>query len=215
MTDNPVLDQLRDAAVVAVLRAPDADGALRAVDALVAGGVTGIEITYSTPDALSVISTLDERYGAEIVLGAGTVRTPTDATDAVAAGARYLVSPGTTDELAAAMLGTGVTVLLGALTPSEVMRVSGLGAHAVKIFPASLGGPAYLRALRAPFPDLSFVPTGSVNPGNIAEWLASGALAAGAGGELCGAADIAAGRFAEITDRAAEFTAAVATWRNS
>ena len=117
-----VLERLRAAAVVAVLRAPDADGALRAVDALVAGGVTGIEVTYSTPDAPKVIRELAQRYGEQIVLGAGTVRTPAEATDAVAAGARYLVSPGTTDELAAAMLGTGATVLLGALTPSEVMR---------------------------------------------------------------------------------------------
>src|SRR6476659_9852458 len=167
MTD--VLESLRAAAVVAVLRAPDADGALRAVDALVAGGVIGIEVTYSTPDAPKVIETLAQRYGEQIVLGAGTVRSPAEATDAVAAGARYLVSPGTTDELAAAMLDTGATVLLGALTPSEVMRVSGLGAHAVKIFPAGLGGPAYLRALRAPFPDLAFVPTGGVNPDPLPE----------------------------------------------
>jgi len=213
MTD--VLESLRAAAVVAVLRAPDADGALRAVDALVAGGVTGIEVTYSTPDAPKVIETLAQRYGEQIVLGAGTVRTPAEATDAVAAGARYLVSPGTTDELAAAMLDTGATVLLGALTPSEVMRVSGLGAHAVKIFPAGLGGPAYLRALRAPFPDLAFVPTGGVNPDTLPEWLSAGATAAGAGGELCSARDIADARFADITARAARFTAAVATWRSA
>ena len=213
MTD--VLESLRAAAVVAVLRAPDADGALRAVDALVAGGVTGIEVTYSTPDAPKVIETLAHRYGEQIVLGAGTVRTPAEATDAVAAGARYLVSPGTTDELAAAMLDTGATVLLGALTPSEVMRVSGLGAHAVKIFPAGLGGPAYLRALRAPFPDLAFVPTWGVNPDTLPEWLSAGAPAAGAGGELCSARDIAAARFADITARAARFTAAVATWRSA
>ena len=114
---------------------------------------------------------VDSAFVAWGLLGAGTVRTPAEAIDAVAAGARYLVSPGTTDELAAAMLDTGATVLLGALTPSEVMRVSGLGAHAVKIFPANLGGPAYLRALRAPFPDLAFVPTGGVNPDTLPEWL--------------------------------------------
>jgi 2-dehydro-3-deoxyphosphogluconate aldolase/(4S)-4-hydroxy-2-oxoglutarate aldolase len=110
------------------------------------------------------------------------------------------------------MLATGATVLLGALTPSEVMWVSGLGAHAVKIFPANLGGPAYLRA---PFPDLAFVPTGGVNPETLAEWLSAGAVAAGAGGELCSARDIADARFADITARAARFTAAVAAWRSS
>lgn len=208
-----VLEQLRTAAVIAVLRAPDAAGALRAVDALVAGGVTGIEVTYSTPDAPAVIETLAGRYGDRIVLGAGTVRTPAEATAAVDAGATYLVSPGSTDELAEAMLRTGATVLLGALTPSEVMAVSGLGAHAVKIFPASLGGPAYLRALRAPFPELAFVPTGSVRPDNIGEWLDAGAVAAGAGGELCSAKDIATGRFDRITEHATRFTAAVTAWR--
>lgn len=209
------LEQLSMAVVVAVLRAPDTVSALRGVDALVAGGVTGIEITYSTPDAPSVISRIDQRYGDRVVLGAGTVRTPKQAREAVDAGARFLVSPGTTDELADAMLATGVPVLLGALTPSEVMHVAELGAHAVKVFPASLGGPAYLRALRAPFPDVPFVPTGGVNVANLAEWLEAGAVAVGAGGELCSTADLAAGRFSEVEDRAREFAKAVGQWRDA
>lgn len=215
MTKTALLDALAEAAVVAVLRAPDAESALRGVDALVAGGVVGIEITYSTPDALSVIAEIGERYGDRLVLGAGTVRTPQQAAEAVDAGARFLVSPGTTDELAHAMLATGVPVLLGALTPSEVMHVAALGAHAVKVFPASLGGPAYLRALRAPFPDVPFVPTGGVNASNLAEWLQAGALAVGAGGELCSTADLAAGRFSEVEDRARAFAEVVSRWREA
>ena len=215
MTRNAVLQALADAAVVAVLRAPTADSAVRAVDALVAGGVTGIEITYSTPDAPRVIQEVDRRHGDRVVLGAGTVRTPAEAADAVTAGARYLVSPGTTAELARAILATGATALLGAFTASEVMTVSALGAHAVKVFPASVGGPAYLRALRAPFPDVAFVPTGGVNPSNVAEWLQSGALAVGAGGELCSTADLTAGRFGDIEDRARQFTKAVLQWKDA
>lgn len=212
---SPDLRALADAAVVAVLRAPDTESALRGVDALVTGGVTGIEITYSTPDAPSVIAEIDRRYGEAVVLGAGTVRTPGQAVEAVGAGARFLVSPGTTTELAQAMLATGVTVLLGALTPSEVMNVSALGAHAVKIFPASLGGSGYLRSLRAPFPDVPFVPTGGVNESNVATWLDAGAVAVGAGGELCGTADLAAGRYGDIEDRARRFTEAVRQWRDA
>jgi 2-dehydro-3-deoxyphosphogluconate aldolase/(4S)-4-hydroxy-2-oxoglutarate aldolase len=213
VTTTPDLQPLADAAVVAVLRAPDADSAVRGVDALVAGGVVGIEITYSTPGAPSVIAEIDRRYGDRVVLGAGTVRTPGQAVEAAEAGARFLVSPGTADETARAMLATGVTVLLGALTPSEVMTASGLGAHAVKIFPASLGGPAYLRSLRAPFPDVPFIPTGGVNESNVGAWLDAGAVAVGAGGELCGAADLAAGRYGDIEDRARRFSEAVWRWR--
>lgn len=125
------------------------------------------------------------------------------------------MSPGTRDDLAAAMVGTGATVLLGALTPSELMQARALGAHAVKIFPSSVGGPAYLRALRGPFPDVPLVPTGGVNAGNVAQWLDAGAVAVGAGGELCSAAAMRAGEFSEITRRAREFAEAVRQWRQS
>ena len=168
------LAKLRAAPVVAVLRAPSAEAGIRATDALVAGGITGIEITYSTPDAAAVIREVRQRHGDAVYLGAGTVLEPAQAEESVAAGAEFLVSPGTEPDLARAMLGTGVTVLSGALTPSEVMAALGLGVHVVKLFPASLGGPAYLKALRGPFPQASFVPTGGVQAGNLAEWLAAG-----------------------------------------
>lgn len=215
LTQASVLEALRQAAVIAVVRAPDAASALRGVEALVAGGVTGIEITYSTPDAPSVIGRIAERYGDSVVLGAGTVRTRRQASDAAKAGARFLVTPGSSDELAEAMLATGATVLLGALTPTEVMRVQELGAHAVKVFPASLGGPGYLRALRAPFPEVPFVPTGGVSAANVAEWLEAGVVAVGAGGELCSAADLAERRYLAVEERARAFVKAVERWRSA
>jgi 2-dehydro-3-deoxyphosphogluconate aldolase/(4S)-4-hydroxy-2-oxoglutarate aldolase len=207
------LADLQRAAIIAVLRAPDPDTALRTVDALVQGGVTGIEVTYSTPDAASVIRRVGESYGDDVVLGAGTVLDEQQATEAVEAGARFLVSPGTQPDLAEAMVATGATVLLGALTPSELMQARSLGADGIKIFPASVGGPGFLRALRGPFPDVPLVPTGGVSPGNVAEWLDAGAVAVGAGGELCSAAAMRAGRFADITERAREFTGAVRQWQ--
>lgn len=205
------LQPLAGVGVVAVIRAPDTASALRGVEALLAGGVTGIEITYSTPDAAIVIAELARRHGDEIVLGAGTVLTPEQAVEAADAGATFLVTPGSDDRLAPAMLATGLTVLLGALTPTEVMHVTGLGAHAVKVFPASVGGPAYLRALRGPFPDVPFIPTGGVTAANLGDWLAAGAIAVGAGSDLCSTADLAAGRWDDLQARACQFSAAAQT----
>ncbi|GLZ12707.1 2-dehydro-3-deoxy-phosphogluconate aldolase [Actinomadura sp. NBRC 104425] len=202
------LDDLRATGVIAVLRAPTPDSALQCVSALVEGGITGIEITFSTPDAAAVIDKA-RRAHPEALVGAGTVRTAEQARAAADAGARFLVSPGTDDGLARAMLDTGLTTLLGALTPSELMHAAALGAHAVKIFPASLGGPGYLRALRGPFPDVPLVPTGGVAAGNVADWLAAGASAVGAGGELAPSSAIASGDLAEITARARAFAAAL------
>jgi 2-dehydro-3-deoxyphosphogluconate aldolase/(4S)-4-hydroxy-2-oxoglutarate aldolase len=202
------LAELRRTTVVAVLRAPSAAAALGATEALLAGGVRGIEITYSTPDAAEVIAEIRRRHGDEVYLGAGTVLTAAHAEESAAAGAQFLVSPGTHPELAAAMLATGLTVLSGALTPSEVMAALAAGVHVVKLFPASLGGPALLRALRGPFPDVPFVPTGGVNPGNLADWLAAGAVAVGAGSELCSASAMASGDWARVTASAQEFAAA-------
>lgn len=209
------LQPLVEAGVVAVIRAPDASSAVRGVEALLAGGVAGIEITYSTPDAATVIAELARRHGDKLVLGAGTVLTPAQAAEAADAGATFLVSPGSDDQLASAMLATGLTVLLGALTPTEVMHVTGLGAHAVKVFPASVGGPSYLRGLRAPFPEVPFIPTGGVHPGNVAEWLAAGAVAVGAGGDLCSTADLSAGRWDDLEARARHFIEAVQKWRQA
>lgn len=200
------LDTLKSTRVLAVLRAPSPQSAIRAADALVAGGVTGLEITYSTPDAPAVIRALDEKYGDRIYLGAGTVTTARQADEAADAGARFLVSPGTREALTAAMKATGLTVMTGALSPSEVMAALEYGSDVVKVFPASLGGPAYLRALRGPFPDVALMPTGGVSPENIGEWFAAGAIAVGAGSELVASAALAAEDWAEITRRAELFS---------
>ncbi|MET0783516.1 MAG: bifunctional 4-hydroxy-2-oxoglutarate aldolase/2-dehydro-3-deoxy-phosphogluconate aldolase, partial [Leifsonia flava] len=136
------LETLKSTRVLAVLRAPSAESAIRTADALVDGGVTGLEITFTTPDAPAVIRALDEKYGDRIYLGAGTVTTAREAERAADAGARFLVSPGTREALTAAMKATGLVVMTGALSPTEVMAAVEYGSDVVKIFPASLGGPA-------------------------------------------------------------------------
>jgi 2-dehydro-3-deoxyphosphogluconate aldolase/(4S)-4-hydroxy-2-oxoglutarate aldolase len=203
------LSRLRSAGVVAVLRAPSVDVALRSVDALIEGGITAIEITYSTPDPARVIREIVRRHGESVHVGAGTIVRVDQAKEVADAGARFLVSPGTVPELAEAMRATGSVVLLGALTPTEVMLATTLGADAVKVFPSSLGGTAYLRALRGPFPATPFVPTGGVNAANIPDWFAAGAVAVGAGGDLCPPTAMAAGDWATITATARTFADAL------
>ena len=199
------LTRLQNTRVLAVLRAPSADSALRAADALVAGGITGLEITYSTPDAPAVIRELSARYGDDIYLGAGTVTSVDEANRAAEAGAHFLVSPGTRRKLTAAMKSTGLLVLTGALTPSELMAAVEYGTDVVKIFPASLGGPAFLKSLRGPFPDVPLLPTGGVTPDNMGAWFDAGAIAVGAGGDLVSLADLAAENYDNIERLAARF----------
>lgn len=199
--------------VVAVIRAADAEQAHRCADALVRGGVYGIEITFTTPGAARAIAAVRAAHDADVVVGAGTLTSNEQVDDAVAAGADFLVSPGTRPALASHMVMSGRATLLGALTPSEVMLAQESAADAVKIFPASLGGPAHLRALRGPFPDLLAVPTGGVSPGNLDEWFAAGAHAVGAGSDLCPNSVLAAGDWDEITRRAGVYRDALVAVR--
>ena len=208
------LARARTTGVLAVLRAPSPELALEASEAIIRGGVTGIEVTYSTPDAPAVIRELIARHGDAAYIGAGTVTNPAQAAQAADAGAEFLVSPGTLPALTRAMLDTGRVVMTGALTPTEVMGALELGVDVVKIFPASLGGPAYLGALRGPFPDAPLMPTGGVKPDNLADWFAAGAVAVGAGGDLANGTAIANADWADIEERAARFAAALAATRS-
>ncbi len=209
MSRAEVVERLTGDVLVAVLRGTDARSVVDTTEALVAGGIRSIEITYTTPGATEAIAELAARFGDEITLGAGTIVRAEQARDAVQAGARFLVSPGTRPDLAAELRGTGSALLLGALTPGEVMAALEEGADLVKLFPANLGGPGYLRSLRGPFPGVAFCPTGGVNPETIHDWLAAGAVALGAGSELCPPQRIAAGDWAGITETARRFVAAV------
>lgn len=209
VSKQETLSRLHRIGLVAVLRGPDPDTTLKMVAALVAGGVEGIEITYTTPRAAEVVASLDRTYGDRILLGMGTLIEPAQAAEAQAAGARYLVSPHCEPELAKAMSATGLPALIGALTPTEVMQAHRLGADVIKIFPGSLVGPEYLKSLRGPFPHIQMMPTGGVSLENVADWFAAGAVAVGAGGELCPTAWAKAGRFDDITGRAREFVQAV------
>lgn len=205
-TKSEQLQAVTDARVLAVVRAPSPEVALEACRALVRGGIAGLEITYSTPDAPRVIRELTTEFASGVIVGAGTITTEAQAQEAAEAGARFLVSPGTRENVVRAMTGTGLLTMSGAFTPTEVMAAIDCGADVVKVFPASLGGPALLKALAAPFPNVPFMPTGGVNPGNLAEWFSAGAIAVGAGGDLVPSSALASGNMERIESLARVFS---------
>jgi len=185
MDKQTTLNRIRENGLLAVIRGPSPDLTLKMVDALVAGGVLGIEITFSTPNAPEVVRSLVSHYGDQIVLGMGTLTEIEHVAQASQAGANYLVSSHCEKELAQAMVSTGLGVMIGALTPTEVLQAPRYGSDVVKIFPGSLGGPSYIKALRGPFPNIPLMPTGGVGLENIADWFAAGVFAVGAGSNLC------------------------------
>lgn len=213
MDKQSVLKRVEELGLLAVLRGPSPELTVAMVDALVENGVLGIEITYSTPNAPEVVEALDTKYGERILLGMGTLTEPQHVEQAQAAGARFIVSPHCEIELAKLMAASGLATMIGALTPSEVMQAHKLGADVVKIFPGSLGGPSYMKGLRGPFPHIKMMPTGGVSVANIADWFAAGAVAVGAGSDLCPPAWAREGRFEDIGVRAREFVQAVAAAR--
>ena len=209
MTKQETLGRIRALGLLAVIRGPSPDLTVKMVDALVAGGVQGIEVTYSTPNAEWVVDTLAQKYGNQILLGMGTLTDPRQAILAKATGAQFVVSPICEAELVRAMVASELVVMAGAFTPTEVFQAYRLGSDVVKVFPGSLAGPSYIKALKGPFPYISMMPTGGVSAANVREWFAAGVVAVGAGSELCPPALAKEGKFDEISRRAAEFAKAV------
>jgi 2-dehydro-3-deoxyphosphogluconate aldolase/(4S)-4-hydroxy-2-oxoglutarate aldolase len=208
-----VLEKVKELGLLAVIRGPSSDLTVKMVEALVAGGVLGIEITYSTPNAEEVVRTLATKFGDSILLGMGTLTKPEQAVSAKEAGAIFLVSPVCEASLIKSMVASNLLTMAGAFTPTEVLQAFNLGADVIKIFPGSLGGPAYVKALKGPFPYIPMMPTGGVSAGNVAEWFATGVVAVGAGSELCPPQLAKEGKFAEISSRAAEFVKVVKSAR--
>ena len=209
MTKQETLAKLKEIGLVAVLRGPSPELTLQMVGALIAGGVQAVEITYSTPNAAEVTRQLDKKYGSAIILGMGTLTEPEQVTEAHGAGAKFIVSPICTPELGKAMVSSGLAVMIGAMTATEIYQAFKMGSDVVKIFPGSLVGPGYVKAIKGPFPNIPIMPTGGVSATNVGEWFAAGVFGVGAGSELCPPNLAKEGKFEEITLRAREFVAAV------
>ena len=205
MEKAEVFEKVKALGLLAVIRGPSADLTVKMVDALIAGGVLGIEVTYTTPNAEDVVKTLADKYGDRIVLGMGTLTKPEQALTARQAGASFLVSPVCEAELVKSMVASGLLCMAGALTPTEVLQAYQLGVDVVKVFPGSLGGPAYIKALKGPFPNIPMMPTGGVKADNVTDWFSVGVVAVGAGSQLCPPQLAKEGKFNEISKKAAEF----------
>lgn len=194
--------------MVAIVRAPTPDAALALAEACIAGGMTALEVAFTTPDTLEVLRTLRQRHGERLLLGAGTVLDPETARLAILAGAQMIISPAVNVETIRLCLRYQVLSMPGAMTPTEIVTALEAGADLVKVFPAETLGPAYLQALRAPLPQAPLMPTGGVTVENLPEWYARGALAVGIGGALSGPA--AQGDYGAVTQLARRFVARLA-----
>jgi len=193
--------QLRDTGVAAILRADGPDHLEAVAHELAAAGITCLELTLTTPRALDALARLRHGLDAGVALGMGSVLSAADAEAALHAGADFLVSPGVCEEVARVAGERGAVCYPGAFTPTEVVAAWGLGAPAVKLFPAATGGPRHLRDIRGPLPDIPLVPTGGVALDEIADYVAAGAVAVGLGGPLIGDA-LGGGSTAALRERA-------------
>lgn len=207
-SQDDFLRTLWDARITAILRATDEGLAAAAMDAAIRGGMRIVELTLTTPGALHIIAELAAREG--LVVGAGTVLTTVQARAAVAAGARFLVSPIMDPEIIALARTLGVPILPGVHTPTEMVAAHRAGAPLLKLFPAPAGGPTWLRSVLAPLPFLRVVPTNGVDLDNAAAWLRAGAFAVGMTTSLFDPAALAAHDLVGIESRAAALVRAVA-----
>jgi 2-dehydro-3-deoxyphosphogluconate aldolase/(4S)-4-hydroxy-2-oxoglutarate aldolase len=206
MTREQVRARVLEVAIVPVVRAASAKNAIAAAEAIVAGGISIVEITMTVPGALDVISQLADSGSGDVLLGAGTVLDADTARRCFDAGAQFLVTPGFDLGTINAARNADRVIMAGALTPTEVIAAWRGGADFIKVFPASaLGGANYIKALRAPLPQIPLVPTGGVNVSTAADFLKAGAAALGIGGELVSAAALSSGDTAQITKLASQY----------
>lgn len=216
MTIESAIQRIYDVGIVPVVRASSVDEARRAVDAICSGGIPVIEITMTVPNAVQIIQQVSRQYGAEVLTGAGTVVTADQAKMCLDAGAEFLVSPGLSAPVLQVAAARGKLAIPGALTPTEVIAALGAGATVIKVFPCgSVGGPKYIKSLRAPFPEPRFIPTGGVNLSNAAEYIAAGAFALGVGAELCDVTALRNGQPQKIVDTACALVDAVRAARET
>jgi 2-dehydro-3-deoxyphosphogluconate aldolase/(4S)-4-hydroxy-2-oxoglutarate aldolase len=216
MKIEEVIHKIEEIGIVPVVRAASVDEANRAVEAICAGGIPVVEITMTVPNAIAVIRELSKSRGHEVLIGAGTVTNAEHAAACIEAGAQFLVSPGLSIPVLDTAKGHGKLAIPGALTPTELMNALERGAKLVKIFPCgNVGGPKYLKALKAPFPNACLIPTGGVNAGNAADFIAAGAFALGVGADLVDAAALREGNLQKITSAGRELVNAVSAARGA
>jgi len=198
---NKAMGQLITSGALGIIRVNQAEGLVRIARALQEGGINCIEITMTTPGALRAIEETSEELTG-VIIGAGTVLDATTARQAILAGAEFLVTPTVELDVIETARRYGVVVIAGAMTPTEILTAWEAGADMVKVFPASVLGPSYLKAVRGPLPQIPLVPTGGITAGNAGEFIRAGAAMVCAGGWLVDKEAVAKGRYEVLTERA-------------
>ena len=215
MSREATLKRIVDAGIVAVVRSESSESLVKVVQALADGGVGAAEVTFTVPDAIEVIRQVRREIGDAIVLGAGTVLDTETARAALLAGAEYIVAPTLNLDVIRLCHRYDKAVMPGAFTPTEILTAWEAGADIVKVFPADVGGPAYLKAIRGPLPQIRLMPTGGVDLATAESFLKAGACCLGVGSSLVDPKAIAAGDFARIRSLAEQFSAIVRRTRSS
>lgn len=208
--------RIREVGVVPIVRVASPEDAYRVAEALIEGSIGIAEITMTVPNATRVMERVAERFGEKVLLGAGTILDPESCRAALLAGADFIVTPSLDARVIEVARRYSKVCIPGALTPTEVVAAWQAGADLVKIFPCGpVGGPQYIKALRAPLPHIDFVPTGGVNLETTPEYIKAGAAAVAVGGELVDAKALREGRLDVITSTARKFVEAVRNARAS
>jgi 2-dehydro-3-deoxyphosphogluconate aldolase / (4S)-4-hydroxy-2-oxoglutarate aldolase len=206
---------LERAGLIPVLRAKSSAQAHAVVEAMIAGGITVVEVTMTVPGAIHLLKELKKEHGAKLLLGSGTVTNAAQAEATIEAGAEFVVSPSLHVDVISATRSNGKVSIPGALTPTEAITAWEAGADYVKIFPCSaVGGASYLKALLAPFPHLKLIPTGGVTLQTAVDFLKAGARALGIGSDLVNLAAIDAGHPETITEAARAYLKVFADFRS-
>jgi len=214
----PVADPLRrvlNTGIVAIIRAPSGELLVDVAEALLAGGIDVMEVTFTIPGAIRVLEQVSERLGDRVLLGAGTVLDTETARAAILAGAEFIVSPSTNIDVIGVCKRYSKLSMPGAFTPTEVIAAWQAGADIVKIFPSDVHGPKYLKALRGPYPQVRMMPTGGVTLDTAADFLKAGACALGVGGSLVEPRALAERDLARIEALSRKFVEAVRQARES
>ena len=210
MTREQIRKRIVEIGIVPIVRATSATQARQAAEAVCAGGIPIVEVTMTVPGAIDLIKELIKSLGTEVLVGAGTVLDAETAQRCIDAGAEFIVSPGFDPETVALAKRLGKPMMAGALTPTEVIAAWRAGSDFVKIFPCgTVGGPKYIKALKAPLPQIPMIPTGGVNLNTAAEFIQAGADALGIGGELVLPSALKSGDMRMITETARQFLAIV------
>jgi 2-dehydro-3-deoxyphosphogluconate aldolase / (4S)-4-hydroxy-2-oxoglutarate aldolase len=216
MAIEDVISRIEEVGIIPVVRAASVAEATRAVEAISVGGIPVVEITMTIPNAVSVIREVAQQYGDKVLIGAGTVITAEQAESCLRAGAEFLVSPGLSLPVLSVARVAEKLAIPGALTPTELMNAQEQGARLVKVFPCgNVGGPKYLRSLKAPFPSALLIPTGGVNASNAADFIAAGAFALGVGADLVDTKALREGNLQKIISAAQELVQAVNSARTA